>query len=209
MKIELGRVNFFPLVFLLIAPTYFYLQPRQQSNFYLVDEEVSAGMILINFTPDEERRIREAMSPLFTGRCSQAFADAGLRSPREVVLKSGVVFRPSADLYNYSARKLGLADERTRELYASEFSSGRAQAGTVSPMFKGVRLTVDGRPHIYLHDTAFLGGSSFFRRLELREVLIHESIHAVGQPPVPGWLRPLQHDLAGFAHYNRIMKACR
>ena len=209
MKSELLRVNNFFSVILLAALVYFFLQPEPESITYPTDEEISAGMVFINFTPNEEQRVREAMSSLFTRRCTQAFNEAYLRSPAEVVVQSGIVFRPSADLYNYSAIKLGLRDERTRELYASEFSSGRAQAGTVNRTPNGVCLTTDGRPHIFLHDTAFLGRSLLFRRISLRDALIHESLHAGGQPPAWGWLGPLEHDLAGFANYTRIMKSCR
>ncbi len=209
VKTDFVRINFFSTVILLVTFIYFCLQPEPQAIIHPVDEKISAGLMFINFTPDEERKVREAMSSLFTRRCTQAFNDAGLRSPAEVAVRPGIVFRPYADLLNYRARKLGLRRERTRERYAAEFSSGHAQAGTISPRFKGSWVTIDGRPHVYLHDTAFLGQSLVFRRLSLRDVMIHEGLHVGGQLPSWGWLGPLEHDLAGLAHYNRIIKACR
>lgn len=173
----------------------------------LIDEDLYYDIILIHFTEDEKTEIYQAISPLLSQPCRETFHGAGLRSPQEVLQETGVVFRPSMDLYIYSAKELGLTHERIRRSYADEFSSGRAQAGVVSPMLYGVRLTVDGRPHIFLPDTAFLGQSYLFGRLSLNDVLTHEFIHAAGQPPTPGWL--LGDDLAGFEHYERILSACR
>jgi hypothetical protein len=202
------RRNSFIFGLLLLALTSGCLPRQRQSGSHAVREEISAGMIFVNFHPHDKRQIREAASSLFTGRCTEAFIAAGLRSPSEVVLESRVVFRPSIDLYLYAARQLGLRYEQTRRLYKSEFSSGNAQAGTINPVLYGQRLTFDDSPRIFLHPTAF-DESILFGRRQLREVLIHEFIHAGGQPPKPGWLGSLRHDLAGFAPYNRIMKACR
>jgi hypothetical protein len=183
-------------------------QPPRQEPVYSIDEGIADGVILINFTSEEENEIKEALASLFTEQCTRAFDEAKLRSPLEVALSSGMIIRPSADLYINSAKLLGLRYERTRLLYAAEFSSGRAQAGTISVM-AGVRLTLDGRPRIFLHDTAFLGESLLFRRLSLRQTLIHESVHMGGQPPSPGVFGPLRDDLAGFGPYARIIEACK
>jgi hypothetical protein len=197
------------IITLLAALAARHLHGEQKPVVYPVKDEVRAGMILVNFSPGRERQTVEAASSLFKGKCTQAFTDAGLRSPYESVLISGVVFRPAEDLYIYSAKALGLRDERTRKVYAWAFSSGRAQAGTVSPLRRGVALTTDGRARVFLHETAFYGESFWLGTFSLREVLIHEFIHVGGQPSSPGWLGPLRHDLVGFAHYNQIMQACK
>ncbi len=208
MSVVNTRTNIIAVT-LLIALASSHLRREQRPVTYPLRDEVLAGMTLANLTPGQKRQVMEAASSLFTGRCTEAFITSGLRSPYEVVVTTGVVFRPSTDVYTHSARELGLRDERTRKAYAMEFSSGRAQAGTVSPMRRGIALTLDGRARVFLHDTAFYGESFWLGTISLREVLIHEFIHVGGQPPTPGWLGPLRHDLAGFAHYSRIMQACK
>lgn len=197
------------VITLLAALAVRYLHGEQKSVVYSVDDEVRAGMSLVNFSLRRERQIFEAASSLFKGPCTQAFTDAGLRSPYDSVVISGVVFHPAEDLYIYRAKALGLRDERTRKAYAWAFGSGRAQAGTVSPVRYGVVLTTDKRSRVFLHETAFYGESFWAGTFSLREVLIHEFIHVGGQPSTPGWLGPLRHDLAGFAYYNQIMQACK
>ncbi len=177
-----------------------------QPDLVTVDESVSAKMSIMNFDGQEEAKIREAATTLFGRRCTEAFTTAGLRSPLQVVSELGVLIRPSKDLYLYTARDLGLTHDLIRKTYAAQFSTCRAQGGTIRPLNGEVRLTVDDRPRIFLHDSAFLGESLLFGRLSLRNVLTHEFIHAGGQPPTPGWLA--WHDLAGFRHYDTILKAC-
>ena len=185
------------------------LRPVRQHLTYPIDERVSARMILINLTPRHKRLIMDEASSMFTKQCSEAFIAADLLTPTEVVLNSGVVFLPATDLYIYEADELGLSDERLRKAYARQFSDGNSQAGAISAKRSGVRMTIDGRPRIILHDTAFYGKSFLLGTVSLREVLIHEFIHLGGQPQTYGRLGPLRHDLAGFPHYDRIMEACK
>jgi hypothetical protein len=167
------------------------------------------GISFVNFQASEEMRLREETAPLLSSQCTEAFRKAGLQSPLEVATDEGVVIRPAADLYRYSATELGLANEQMRRAYMEGFSSGRAQSGTVPSIRSGVRLTTDGRPRIFIHNSAFDGESFWFGRVSLRDALIHEFIHVGGQPPTPGWLEFVQHDLAGFEHHDEIMGACR
>lgn len=175
----------------------------------IIDPPRIEGITFVNFNSEEKKYLRRAMAPMFSNRCTEAFMDAKLRSPAQVAAEEGVVIRPSTDLFRYSARELGLVDERTRTAYSTEFSSGRAQSGSVPSLRFGVPLTVDGRPRIFLHDSAFAGESWLFATVSLKEVLIHEFVHIGGQAPTPGWLGHLQHDLAGFEHYEIIKNACR
>lgn len=181
---------------------------HKQSDAFVVDEAFYARVEIVNFSRQEEALIREAMRPLASPRCNRAFVRAGLRSPLEVIQRDGIVVRPSSDLYRFTLKELGLADERTRQAYKYQFSSGNAQAGTVSPVIGGTRRTLDGRARLFLFDTAFYE-SFIFRRLSLRGVVVHEFVHLTGRPPVAGRLGFLQHDLAGFEPYNEIMEACR
>jgi hypothetical protein len=79
------------------------------------DALVFEHITLKGFSMEEDALIREALLPKFTGRCTQAFNQTGLRSPCQVVWESGVMLRSSIDLY----------------VYHLEFSTGRAQAGVV------------------------------------------------------------------------------
>jgi hypothetical protein len=157
-----------------------------------IPEPIFEKVKLINFPPAEEKSLLDAMRPQFTSQCTIAFSNAGLRSPSEIAEHEGIVIRPFSDLWLYSADSLGLVSDKTRLAYQIEFSSGRAQAGTVPATLRGVPLTVDGRPRIFLHGTAFYESSFWFKRDPLSVVLLHEFIHAGGQPPMRGWF--FQHD---------------
>lgn len=174
-----------------------------------VDASVFDNILMHSFSPGEEEIIRRALLPKFGGRCEEAFTRAGLSSPRKMASDGGFVIQYSRDLYTERAAALGLIYEETRHIYQLEFSSGRAQAGTVPFIRHGTVLTADGMPHIFLHDKAFVGESFWLGTLSLDDTLTHELIHAGGQPPTPGWLGFLSHDLAGFEHYDEILEACR
>lgn len=183
--------------------------PPPAKPIVVIDGSFNDDITLKNFSRERAARIRAASAPLLTPPCTEAFLTVGLRSPIEVVQGEGVVFHPSNDLYLDPARKLGLVDERTRHEYAMQFSSGRAQAGAVRAMLSGTRLTIDGKSHIFLHDTAFIGESFWLNTSSLRDLLIHEFIHLGGQPPTPGLFGPFQHDLAGYEYYGKLMQACQ
>jgi hypothetical protein len=174
-----------------------------------IDPSVFDHIVLKGFSKTEEALIRDALVPKFTGQCTEAYHWVGLRSPWEVAWESGIVIQYSRDLYVKQAADLGLVYTETRDSYQAEFSSGRAQAGTVIPVLYDTVLTTDGRPHIFVHDSAFAGESLLSRTLPLGDVFGHEMIHMGGQPPTPGWLGFLDHDLAGFEPYDFLMDACR
>lgn len=174
-----------------------------------IDASVYAGIEINSFGWDGERAIYKELAAKFTRPCTEAFDEAGLRSPLRLATESGIVIHHFGDLYTHEAEDLGLVSHKTRSIYRAEFSTGRAQAGTVPAVRSGIRLTTDGRPRIFIHDSAFFGESFWFSRLSLSDVLTHELIHAGGQPSTPGWLGFFQHDLAGFEHYDKIMNACR
>ncbi len=174
-----------------------------------VDSSVFDHVIVSGFTDEEAAAMRQALLPAFTGQCTEAFNSAGLRSPWEMAWETGIVIQYSRDLYVKEYADLRLVYPETREVYKYEFSTGRVQAATVPHVLFDTVLTADGRPHIFVHDSAFVGESFLLGTFPLDVVLTHELIHAGGQPPTPGWLGPLTHDLAGFDHYDEIMEACR
>lgn len=164
---------------------------------------------LRGFEPSEKRRLLKALPAKFTNRCTEAFKDEGLLSPLEVALTTGFVLHPSRDLWDKEIGSLGFVSERTKIRYKSEFSTCRAQAGTVPAMRDGWKLTVDGRARVFIHDSAYAGESFWFNRFSLEDVLTHELIHVGGQRATPGWLGPLSHDLKGFEPHDKILEACR
>ncbi|HEU0143207.1 MAG TPA: hypothetical protein VFQ47_00335 [Nitrososphaera sp.] len=97
-----------------------------------VDESIYGTLHFINFDLHEETKIRGQLTPLLSTRACSAFMSAGLRSPRATIMETGVLSRSSNDLYLFSSRKLGLAYNQTRTSYSREFSTMRAQAGTVN-----------------------------------------------------------------------------
>src|ERR1051326_802192 len=196
------------VVFILLCLTADSCTPVPAPRFpYRVDDSTFRKVEFDNFSPAEKEFILKELRRLLQPPCIVAYSTAGLRNPLEVITEEGVVLRPSVDLHEYTAKELGLVSDATRRAYWEDFSSCRSQAGTVSARLYGMRLTTDGRARVFLHDTAFQGESFIFGRLSLHDVLVHEFMHVGGQPPTPGWF--FQHDLAGFEHYEEIMRACR
>jgi hypothetical protein len=189
-----------------------WLFPSRPSTVIIVepiDPSVFKHIVFKGFNKREETLMRDALTPKFTGKCTAAFDRAGLRSPWQVAWESGIVIQYSRDLYVKEARDLGLVYTETRDGYQSEFSTCRAQAGTVPHVLYDTVLTTDGRIHIFVHDSAFVGESIFLGTFSLSDVFSHEMIHAGGQPPTPGLLGSLTHDLSGFEPYDDIIESCR
>jgi hypothetical protein len=201
----------FCCVILAVALAGAWLFPSRPATVVIepIDPSVFEHFVFKGFSKREEALMREALLPKFTGRCTDAFNRAGLRSPWQMAWETGIVIQYSRDLYVKEARDLGLVYTQTRDRYQSEFSTGRAQAGTVPHVLYDTVLTTDGRPHIFVHDSAFSGESIIFGTLDLDDIFSHELQHAGGMPPTPGWLGFLSHDLAGSESYKDILEACR
>lgn len=214
MNTRSGWTTFFVAV-LVVAFIGSSLSPsRTTTTTVIIIEEVFDPSVMKRidfrgFEPGEERRLRQAMAAKFSGRCTEAFEDAGLVSPLEVARTTGFVMRPSRDLWGKEIGALGFVYESTRIKYKSEFSSCWAQGGTVPAVRDGWKLTVDGRARVFIHDSAFAGESFWFRRFSLEDVLSHELQHVGGQGKTPGWFGPLGHDLRGFEPHDKILDACR
>lgn len=211
MGMRSGLVSFCCVVLTVALFNYglFAGQPETVILIEPIDPSVFDRIPFKGFTKSEEALLREALLPKFTGRCTQAFQDAGLQSPWETAWATGITFQYSRDLYVKEAADLRLVYTETRDRYRAEFSTGRAQAGTVPRTLYETKMTTDNRPHVYLHDSAFVGESFWFGTLSLSDVISHEMIHVAGQLPTPGWLGFLRHDLAGFENYEQILEACR
>jgi hypothetical protein len=150
-----------------------------------------------HFTPQQESWIRYELEPMLTLRCSQAFP-AGVNSPTGTILESGLTIRPAQDLYHRTAKDLNLSERSLTDAINKVF-------GTTGIVQGGTTFGLDGGAQTYLHDRAFAGDTLWPGYHPLGEVLIHESIHGGGQPPIPV---PLFHDLWRWKYYKRIVKAC-
>ncbi|HYG11642.1 MAG TPA: hypothetical protein VD835_16970, partial [Pyrinomonadaceae bacterium] len=99
----------FVVVFTLVCIVSEFYSPVPTPQFlYDVDDLTLDKVKLVNFSPAEDAAIRKELRHLLYPPCTVAFSKAGLRSPLEVVTEEGVVIRPSVDLYEYSAKELGL-----------------------------------------------------------------------------------------------------
>jgi len=167
------------------------------------------------FDAGQAAQIKGAIGHLFTTKCADAYHNAHLRSPEEVVSHDGLVVRPSFWLGEKTAQDLGLVSDETRIAYRDEFYTGTAysssQGGTI-PAFSenGTQLTTDGRTQMYLHTRWAFNGDSFLdRTFSLGDLMAHEFIHASPTGRVWGRLGRFRHDLAGFAPHDAILAACR
>lgn len=178
----------------------------------VVDGSQLDRIIYKGLSEREREAIRAALLRKLTSRCGRAFNEAGLLNLQQVIDRIGITIKHSRFLYIQGPAANRLADGRLQNKYKDNFSTGRAQAGTVPHIRFDRHLTTDGLVHIYLHDSAFLGDTFLAPLLgwsTLDDLLTHELIHAGGQPPKPGFFGPIRHDLAGYSHYDRIIRACR
>jgi hypothetical protein len=199
-------------IILLVALVVYRLLPGPTETVFIVepvDASIFDRVVFRGFSKKEAAMMSKALLPKFTRRCGQAFNRAGLQSPWQMAWESGIVIEYFGDLYLMEPEDLGLVHPETLESYKWEFGTGHVQAGAVPHVLYNTVLTTDGRPHIFIHDSAFIGESFWLGTLSLTDVFSHELIHAGGQPPMPGLLGPLRHDLAGFEYYDEIIEACR
>jgi hypothetical protein len=164
-----------------------------------------------HFNDTHTRDIRAAVNRLFSDPCTAAFRKYGLTPPIESQL-AGIIIRPATDLINLSPDQLGIS-EQTRNAYREQFfgntANSNAQGGTVPGSRNGKNITSDGRAQVYLAGSAWAGESYLFNTFSFQDVVSHEFIHVGGRPPTPGRLGSWRHDLAGFAGFDEILKACR
>lgn len=96
---------------------------------------------------------------------------------------------------------LGIS-EGARQAYWNEFRSYSARGATIMQLagqpdpFSSPR---DHRPRMFIAYSAFEPGW-------LKETIIHEFIHAGGQPPVSSWVG---HDLSNYDWYDFLLESCK
>jgi len=162
---------------------------------------------LASFTSGVEGKLRNAVEHLLSQKCDDAFHNAGLASPADIIFKTGVTVGPASLLLNPdNARSIGIT-ESARARDVGSVGSTAIQAITIRDHAGYAPDTTDGRARIFLNASAFGGGV-----LSLQEVLAHEFIHVAnieGRPP--GFFGTLlgHDDLSYYKYYDSILKACR
>jgi hypothetical protein len=125
----------------------------------------------------------------------------GLQTINQTVEK-GIVIGASTWLSDPSTKGTTGIVEGARQEYWKQFSSYSARGGTIS-QFPGEPNPFsnpgDRRPRMFLARSAFEPGW-------LKETIIHEFIHAGGQPGVSSWFG---HDLSNYEWYDFLQDACK
>lgn len=161
------------------------------------------------FSDDRTQQIKAELGKMFGQPCADAFHAAGLKSPDEAIMRSGLQIRDSEYLKNNTAAQLGLK-EGDRLNYIEQFRGNNgAQGGTFV-----AADTLNGHAQMYLKYSAWGGEALWDGKVSFNEVIRHEMMHVAGQPNVPpSWSQWLnwrnRHDLGGFKDYNKILAACQ
>ncbi|MGH9966661.1 MAG: hypothetical protein ACREBG_02345 [Pyrinomonadaceae bacterium] len=136
-------------------------------------------------------------------RCRRAFEIVGLQTINQTVEK-GVVIGPASLLSNPANNStLGIV-EGARRAYNNEFGSSSARAATIGILpgqpnpFSSRR---DQRTRMFFSTYAFSGDQS-----SLRDDIVHEFIHAGGQPPISSLVGD---DLYNYDWRDFLLESCR
>jgi len=127
-----------------------------------------------SYGSDAEAKIQKVVDGMMSDLCTKAFLAAGLTPPRLLLGTKGVVIGPASLLSDSSAQNLkymGITEYARNRDVKYNSGEGGVRAFTINDHPGKVPDTVDGRPRIFLNNTAF--GS-------LANDLIHEFIHAGG-----------------------------
>ena len=168
---------------------------------------MKAIRVLPGFDSAREGILRKTiLSILEDEDCAAAFFSNFSTTP-EGLVGAGTVFGAASLLSNpFNLQMIGIT-QHARDLYvkAGAVGSTAVQAFTIRNWQGYAPDTVDGLPRIFLNGSAFEGGT-----YSLREVLVHEFMHAAGWPP-GGFFTSLVHDtdLSRYDNYQTIMDACK
>ncbi len=133
--------------------------------------------------------------------CNDAFKAAGLKSPGEILKTTGVEIAPRDMMFRESGQKL-LAERHGVSIKEIQDSVSNLKAGAAAtswPVSSKIR-----RPVIFYSGNAFNPS-----RYDFNEITPHEVTHIAGVGRKLGWLGIFSHDLAGYEHYDSIIKACK
>jgi hypothetical protein len=163
--------------------------------------------VLPGFDAGDEQRLRQTLEDIKKDTdCAAAFADAVGIDPKGLTNR-GRVFGSAFLLGNPADNSQAGITEYGRAKYAGIRGSYDIQAVTLKNWSNSRPETVDSRARIFLNPSAFRNG-----KYSLREVLVHELLHAAGWmgEPVSFWGRLRgKTDLSHYAKYDEIIAACK
>jgi YD repeat-containing protein len=150
-----------------------------------------------------EDQIRSVIASLLQNeRCRRAFEIVGLQTINQTVEK-GIVIGAATWLREPSNKGTTGIVEGARQTYWEQFSSSYYTRGGTISQFPGEPNPFsnpgDRRPRMFLARSAFERGW-------LKETIIHEFIHAGGQPAIPS---RVAHDLYWYDWYDFLQDACQ
>lgn len=187
-------------------------EPQNTETFPGAYKRIEFLPILNNgYSSDKQQRVLDTLVGIAESEeCAKAFASAGLKSVKDLIL-GGLVVGSSSFLRDPDYNSTSGITEAARQLNLGAVGSTAAQGFTIRDILDDPRLGVqtnDGRARIFLNASAFGGGV-----LSLREVLVHELIHVAGKrgkdPSTIGAFFG-EDDLSWFSpFYKNLLKACR
>ena len=190
----------------------YYGDPPRRRRRKLVEPQRTGLEILSRlpngYNADAEKRLKDELAAItidISDVCAKAFKDAGLRDPMTLLIEKGVVIGTAQYLSTPELAKQAGITELARKSNFDAVGRTSVQGFTVRDK-DGKQETLDGRVRIFFNNSAFGGGT-----YPLREVLVHEFIHAAGVPKTPSVLGTLglSHDLSGYKHYDSIINDCK
>gem|GEM_PF-2376205 len=195
-------------------------KPKPNTNSVTVygEDAVHINMGKVSFLPRKnvsydangQLRIFNTLNHFaISGRCAQAYRQAGLSTPAQMYGKGIVIGEGGRFIDPHS--ELGITYGRQkRSIFDGVLRSDSVQAFTIQNKPGDPTAVPDGRPRIFVHHTALKPQSS--QDWTLSEVLAHELIHVSSPGYAPNWFvqnfYPWGHDLYNFSEHDRILNEC-
>lgn len=167
-------------------------------------EWLKDGRTTGSYNEDERKRLEaELLAVIGSDKCAKAFGDAGLTMVPSIVM-SGLVIAPASILANPGDSLLGLTGDTLKAARLRVDTRNKAN-GHEAFTYTGNR-DGDSRPIIFMNHGAFDGSG-----MPLREVIVHELMHAAGRPARDDYTVQMGvvHDLYWDKDYQKIIDACK
>ena len=149
--------------------------------------------------PEHLKAIRQSLVWLIANpECNQAFKDANLPLPGDVIKKRGLTLAGAGVLLDPSVDSALGINETIRQAAVKHTENLATQAFTID--------VNGGRLYTVFKNSAFSGSSWMWGTYALEEIVVHENIHVAGQP---GDDKASGHDLSTFKYYSSIVSKCR
>jgi hypothetical protein len=188
-----GTVNLENRTVTIYGGAQYFVAAKKSGVEYLSGED--------SYGDDGQKRIQSIIESLMQNEgCKRAFEIVGLQTIKQTVDR-GLVVGGATLLRNSSNNNtLGIV-EGARQEYWKQFKSYYTRGGTIMqiPGQTNPFSSRDQRPRMLIAFSAFESGW-------LKAVIIHEFIHAGGQPPISSWFG---HDLSNYEWYDFLQDSCK